>query len=228
MRSNQQNKRSRGRNNNHNRKNTNPLTRSYESNGPDVRVRGNAAHVAEKYVQLARDANSSGDSVMAENYLQHAEHYFRIISAVQSQQQAQQQFQVARAGQQREKPQENQAESNDEARTDVSANADSAGTGDEESIAVSAREGDWEENIDAGTRNNQGDGGRGQQKSQRMRRPRRRPIAEKPEVEKSRSGIGKASIGLSGIAEDPANAPQPEVGELPAFVTEDADSPAAE
>jgi len=63
----------------------NPLSRNYESNGPDVKVRGNAAHVAEKYVQLARDAHSSGDSVMAENYLQHAEHYFRILSAAQPQ-----------------------------------------------------------------------------------------------------------------------------------------------
>src|SRR5665213_468254 len=78
--------RQRGRsNNNGGRKHMNPLSRNYESNGPDVKVRGNAAHVAEKYVQLARDAHSSGDSVMAENYLQHAEHYFRILSAAQPQ-----------------------------------------------------------------------------------------------------------------------------------------------
>src|SRR6218665_978229 len=91
MRQNQQNNknRSRGRNNNGGRKHGNPLSRNYESNGPDVKVRGNAAHVAEKYLQLARDAQSSGDSVMAENYLQHAEHYFRIISAAQQAQQAQ-------------------------------------------------------------------------------------------------------------------------------------------
>lgn len=91
MRPNQQNNknRSRGRNNNGGRKHGNPLSRNYESNGPDVKVRGNAAHVAEKYLQLARDAQSSGDSVMAENYLQHAEHYFRIISTAQQAQQAQ-------------------------------------------------------------------------------------------------------------------------------------------
>ena len=78
--------RSRGRNNNNGgRKHLNPLSRNYESNGPDVKVRGNAAHVAEKYVQLARDAHGSGDSVMAENYLQHAEHYFRIVLASQPQ-----------------------------------------------------------------------------------------------------------------------------------------------
>jgi hypothetical protein len=76
-----QNKRMRGRN----RKSQNPLTRVYESNGPDVKVRGTAAHIAEKYVQLARDAQSSGDPVAAENYYQHAEHYFRLIAAVQDQ-----------------------------------------------------------------------------------------------------------------------------------------------
>jgi hypothetical protein len=84
-----QNKRMRGRNNNH-RKGPNPLTRTYESNGPDVKIRGTAHHVAEKYLQLARDAQSSGDPVMAESYLQHAEHYFRLIAAAQlAQQQAQ-------------------------------------------------------------------------------------------------------------------------------------------
>lgn len=80
-----QNKRMRGRNNNNNRKNTNPLTRVYESNGPDVKIRGTASHVAEKYIQLARDSQASGDPVAAENYYQHAEHYFRMIAAAQEQ-----------------------------------------------------------------------------------------------------------------------------------------------
>jgi hypothetical protein len=84
------NKRMRGgRNNNHNnnnnRRNHNPLTRVYESNGPDVKIRGTANHVAEKYLQLARDAQSSGDPVSSENYFQHAEHYFRLIAAAQEQ-----------------------------------------------------------------------------------------------------------------------------------------------
>jgi len=75
----------RGRNN---RKGPNPLTRAYESNGPDVKVRGTAQHIAEKYLQLARDAQSSGDPVMAESYLQHAEHYYRLIAAAMAAQQA--------------------------------------------------------------------------------------------------------------------------------------------
>jgi hypothetical protein len=82
-----QNKRMRGRNRkgggHHHHQN--PLSRVYESNGPDVKIRGPAAHVAEKYLQLARDAQSSGDPVAAENYYQHAEHYFRLIAAAQEQ-----------------------------------------------------------------------------------------------------------------------------------------------
>ncbi|SRR5258708_351319 len=54
---------------------------TFDSNGPDVRIRGNAYQVHEKYLQLARDASAAGDRVAAENYFQHAEHYFRIISA---------------------------------------------------------------------------------------------------------------------------------------------------
>ena len=64
----------------------NNLNRSYESNGPDVKVRGTPHHIAEKYQQLARDATSAGDRVAAENYYQHAEHYLRIIAAAQAQQ----------------------------------------------------------------------------------------------------------------------------------------------
>jgi hypothetical protein len=66
-------------------KSHNPLTRVYESNGPDVKIRGTANHIAEKYIQLARDATASGDPVAAENYYQHAEHYFRLIAAAQEQ-----------------------------------------------------------------------------------------------------------------------------------------------
>lgn len=81
MRQGQQNRRGRGRG----RKPQNPLARSYESNGPDVKIRGTAAHIAEKYMSLARDSLASGDMVAAESYLQHAEHYNRIIMAAQTQ-----------------------------------------------------------------------------------------------------------------------------------------------
>jgi hypothetical protein len=61
------------------------LARNFESNGPDVKIRGTAAHIAEKYMSLARDALASGDMIAAESYFQHAEHYNRIIMAAQSQ-----------------------------------------------------------------------------------------------------------------------------------------------
>ena len=86
MRQGQQNRRGRGRSN---RKGQSPLTRSFESTGPEVKIRGTPSHIAEKYMSLARDATTSGDPVLAENYLQHAEHYNRIIMAVRDQQIAQ-------------------------------------------------------------------------------------------------------------------------------------------
>jgi hypothetical protein len=80
--------RSRGRNNprrpnnnpshGHNQGNRNQV---FESNGPEVRIRGTVNQVLEKYLALARDASSSGDYVSAENFFQHAEHYYRILSA---------------------------------------------------------------------------------------------------------------------------------------------------
>ena len=54
----------------------------FDSNGPDLRIRGTAQQLFEKYLQLGRDATSGGDRVMAESYFQHAEHYFRILNAM--------------------------------------------------------------------------------------------------------------------------------------------------
>lgn len=88
----QHNKRGRGRNNrrpggggggHNNNGGGNSANRVYESNGPDVKVRGTAQTVAEKYMQLGRDAQSSGDNVMAESYFQFSEHYFRVMAAAQ-------------------------------------------------------------------------------------------------------------------------------------------------
>ena len=90
----------RNRNNRNNRNNNNNRNRSsgggnngggnsgnkvFDSNGPDVKVRGTAQTVAEKYMQLGRDAQSSGDTVAAETYYQHAEHYYRLWAANQPQ-----------------------------------------------------------------------------------------------------------------------------------------------
>ncbi|MBI1206330.1 MAG: DUF4167 domain-containing protein [Azospirillum sp.] len=75
-------RRSRGRGGNGRRQNVPLRHQTFDSNGPDVRIRGNAFQVHEKYLTLARDATSAGDRIAAENYYQHAEHYFRIINQI--------------------------------------------------------------------------------------------------------------------------------------------------
>lgn len=117
MRQGQQNRRGRGRG----RKVQNPLTRNLESNGPDVKIRGTASHIAEKYAALARDALAAGDTVAGESYLQHAEHYNRIIMANQAQQaenangsgQSQNRGRNNGAGDPEEKTQQDAAENDD-------------------------------------------------------------------------------------------------------------------
>lgn len=207
---NQQNSknRSRGRNNNGGRKHGNPLSRNYESNGPDVKVRGNASHIAEKYLQLARDAQSSGDSVMAENYLQHAEHYFRILSAAQPQGQQRDQF-----GQQtdeddydddfapmndrfaspeprqfNQQPPQQQHDQQPQQQPIPGSEPVVMAAVEVAAAAPQAAEGEAP----------QGEG----EPRRRERRPRRRS--------RGQGGEGGA---------DPAGAPQPDVGELPAFLT---------
>ncbi len=193
MRPNQNKNRQRGRNGG--RKHVNPLSRNYESNGPDVKVRGNAAHVAEKYLQLARDAQSSGDSVMAENYLQHAEHYFRIVSS------AQQALNGPRDGQ-----------SQDEVDFDDDANDVNSRFSSPQPVqpVQQVQDSDHEQPAEAPAQSGGEDAvaaapaeGEGEQapRKQRERRPRRR---------RPTSAEGAA---------DPASAEQPSVGELPAFLT---------
>ncbi|OUR76476.1 hypothetical protein A9Q83_14120 [Alphaproteobacteria bacterium 46_93_T64] len=70
----------RGGQNNNNRRSSNG-NRSYDSNGPDGKIRGSATQVYDKYISLGRDAQTASDHVGAENYYQHAEHYYRIMLA---------------------------------------------------------------------------------------------------------------------------------------------------
>ena len=74
-------KRSRGRGRRSGGGGNNP-NRHFESNGPGVKIRGSAQQILDKYQQYARDAQSSGDRVGAENHLQHAEHYYRVLAAM--------------------------------------------------------------------------------------------------------------------------------------------------
>lgn len=79
-------RRSGGSNNTNNNNNNSPNpNRHYESNGPDVRIRGSAQQILDKYLQYARDAHTSGDRVKAEALFQHAEHYARIVAVFEKQ-----------------------------------------------------------------------------------------------------------------------------------------------
>lgn len=93
-----------------------PLNRNhvFDSSGPDLRIRGTAQQLFEKYLQLGRDATGSGDRVMAESYFQHAEHYFRILNAINAQQQQQPQ-QAAQPRRQYNGEANGEAEAGDEA-----------------------------------------------------------------------------------------------------------------
>lgn len=101
-----------------------PLNRNhvFDSSGPDLRIRGTAQQLFEKYLQLGRDATGSGDRVMAESYFQHAEHYFRILNAINAQQQQQQQ-----QGMQPRRPYNGEANGEAEAAEE----ADAPGLGDQ-------------------------------------------------------------------------------------------------
>ena len=79
-------RRPRGRNNNNNRgRHQNPRNQTFDSNGPEGRVRGSATQVLDRYLAQARDAQAAGDGVLAENLFQHAEHYYRVLSAANAQ-----------------------------------------------------------------------------------------------------------------------------------------------
>ncbi|MCH9808248.1 MAG: DUF4167 domain-containing protein [Alphaproteobacteria bacterium] len=162
MRQGQQHRRGRSRNNNNNnnRKGQNPLTRNFESSGPDVKIRGTPAHVAEKYMSLARDALSSGDPVLAENYLQHAEHYNRIILAYREQQVSQSAEQSNGSGRGRN------AEAQPDADNQPAASADEAAAADGAQPAV--QPGDPQPSI-----NSTGDGNRSE-RTEGRRQPRAR------------------------------------------------------
>lgn len=117
---NQNAKRGRHRNNNNNQgRRGSPGRQNFDSNGPGVRIRGNASQIHDKYVQLARDAQSSGDRILAESMLQFAEHYYRILNADQAERanrqsgQAGQSSQAGQAGQDRYRGRRPETESQD-------------------------------------------------------------------------------------------------------------------
>ena len=174
-------------------RNQNPLSRSYESNGPDLKVRGNAQQVADKYTQLARDATSAGDRVMAENYLQHAEHYNRIILTAQSEQvdyQRRRDEQAQARGDRDERQRDDRQRGRDDRR-----DRDERGRDDRREAARGDADGDEQT---------------GRRRRRRDRDENQRDDA-KPRGEARGDDRGEARGGRM----DAAEAPQPEIGDLP-------------
>jgi hypothetical protein len=187
MRPGQHNKRGRGRNRRHNGGGGggggNPLNRVYESNGPDVKVRGTAQTVADKYLQLGRDAQVSGDIVMAESYYQHAEHYLRILAAAQAyQQQVQQQYR---------RPEEDYG---DEDEMEAGGEGDDAQPEIGERAGFAAETGDQPEGFEPGEmrrdfqHSNRGPDQQGQGRERHDRRDRFRPRWDRNRGESSEHG----------------------------------------
>jgi Domain of unknown function (DUF4167) len=104
-------KRQRGRNNGHRgggKPHLPQRVQTFDSAGPDVRIRGNAYQVLEKYLALARDATAVGDRIAAENFYQHAEHYYRLISETGGHQHQRPPQQQAQGGDQPQQQQQQQ------------------------------------------------------------------------------------------------------------------------
>lgn len=105
--------RSRNRNNNNNNNNrrsnsANVVNRVFDSNGPESKVRGTPQQIVDKYQSLAQDATLAGDRVNAENFLQHSEHYSRLLSDAQREINERREAQEAQRQQQQQQQQQKQ------------------------------------------------------------------------------------------------------------------------
>jgi len=158
-------KRSRGRNRKHN---GNSANRSYDSNGPEVKIRGNASTIHEKYQALARDANASGDRVRSENLLQHAEHYFRIMKAAQAN--------AAQAN-------GAQAGANGRNRPNEAENSEANPSDSEQPAAAAAADEDGAKDADVP-----------EEKPQRKRRPRKASTTEKAPAKSRKKSESSADV----------------------------------
>ncbi|MDP2206364.1 MAG: DUF4167 domain-containing protein [Alphaproteobacteria bacterium] len=116
-----------------NHRRVNPRVQTFDSNGPDVRIRGNALQINEKYLTLARDAQGAGDRVLAESYLQHAEHYQRMLNEM-TEEYNRQQAQFQPQGQPQGQPQHGHHHRGSQGQDDM--NGDVAGAGEQPDVAL--------------------------------------------------------------------------------------------
>jgi hypothetical protein len=207
MRQGQQNRR--GRNRSGGRKPQSALTRNFESNGPNVKIRGTAAHIAEKYLALARDALSSGDIIVAESYFQHAEHYNRIIMAAQAERQNGAEQRAAHGGNGRDHGDEFDLDGADEEPAPAGDGAAQASPGDQEQPQTNRRRksgngaGGAEAKAD-------GDGSEGQKPSRGAQARRKRQKVEstssaRQKFAKANGANGASANGTSASPDDTAS-----------------------
>ncbi len=208
-------RRSRGRNNNNSGNNNSGGNRggrpsqrnqSFDSNGPEGRVRGSATQVLERYLAQARDAQTAGDGVLAENLFQHAEHYYRVLSAHTAQAEQQQR---ERAQYEERRGNRNQGDS------------DKTESGDHDQDREQNRDQSRDHARDQGRDQNrdQNQGGRGGDEQGRA------PRASEPVA--ARSVDDKPAADLPSVeAEVQAKPEQQQTAETPAVETEETPSPA--
>ena len=185
MRQSNQKSRSRGRS----RKPQSNMSRNFESNGPDVKIRGNAAHIAEKYTTLARDCLSNGDRVIAENYLQHAEHYNRIVAAAQ---------------QQADERAAEMAARNPQPEADNSQNANAGSQSDSDGDEVVAKTNVASETSDT---NVEADDAPKERKNTRTRRPRKPAVETSNANDEAAEKTNKPVVDAEVISDDAATLP---------------------
>ena len=127
-------KRGRNRNNNRRGGGGGNNRNTFDSNGPNVRIRGSASQIYDKYAALARDATSSGDRVLAESLFQHAEHYYRLANPLQDGQTNQRRFQ--QSDDESDSEDTNDENSNDNSDSDSNSGNSTSGYDDESSDDV--------------------------------------------------------------------------------------------
>ncbi|MBN8553159.1 MAG: DUF4167 domain-containing protein [Caulobacterales bacterium] len=200
--------------------NNNP-NRSLDSTGPEgIKVRGNAQTVYERYQQLARDATSSGDRILAENYLQHAEHYFRLLRIMQPNRP------VAEIAARDGSNQGFDIDFEDESGTQFAQPVAAHGEGREDAAATSNGEG---ESSGSDERRTDGEGQPSRRESRRERYERRRQerMSDDTTGDAAEAEPAAASDPLAVIEPDSASAPaEPaEDGHLPSFLTRPTPAP---
>ena len=208
---------------------------NFDSNGPDVKIRGSAQQVLDKYLQLARDAQSSGDRVKAEGYLQFAEHYYRLLNIEQEGNDRQQRTVPNDQGEARSesggsvqgqpdqaKPEQgrpDQGERNSAARNQNRAQRSRSNGDADGNVRAPHAQGENDQGASSQDENNQGEN----VQAEKPARPRRRVVAVKNEATlaaeaaaanearaagKAKSGNGSAKVDASeGEAEVISTAP---------------------